>query len=215
MRIFVIGTVHENTGRASTTELLAILLRVRPEVIFLEMPSSALADYSNGIRANLESIAVNRYRDAHDVDLVPVDLPTPEVEFFQNVEELSRRIRCVSPDYCRLVSWDSQYVEAHGFAYLNGKHFSVLLSQIHEARLEALAAMAEPELSTIYELWTSTNLRRDEAMLRNIESYCLRSSLSTGAFLVGAAHRESLAAESVKYTGAAASPIEWAFDGFL
>lgn len=59
MRISVVGTVHEEAGHANASALLAILLRIRPEVLFLEMPPSAFADYSNGSRSNLESIAVN------------------------------------------------------------------------------------------------------------------------------------------------------------
>lgn len=215
MRISVVGTVHEEAGHANASELLAILLRIRPEVLFLEMPPSAVADYSNGSRSNIESIAVNRYRELHHADVVPVDLPTPDAEFFWQIEELSRSIRTMSPDYCRLVSWDGQYVETYGFAYLNSDHCSALMSDLHAARLAALTEIADHRLVEIYELWTRTNELRDVAMLKNIESYCARTSFRTGAFLVGAAHRQSLAEKSVAHTGSELSPICWDFFDFL
>jgi hypothetical protein len=38
--ISVVGTVHEDTGHANAAALLEILLRIAPEVIFLEIPST-------------------------------------------------------------------------------------------------------------------------------------------------------------------------------
>ena len=206
--ISVVGTVHEDTGHANAAALLEILLRIAPEVIFLEIPSTAFDDYSTGARNNLESLAVNRYRKLHHVDLVPVDLPTPDAEFFCNFEEIHKSIRSRSPDYCRLVSWDRQYVELHGFAYLNSEYSSTLVSDIHEARLGALEEMADQRLAEIYELWTRTNELRDRAMLKNIENYCRRNSFRTGAFLVGAAHRKSIVDKSAAHTGSHSSPIQ-------
>jgi len=89
-RVSLVGTVHEEAGLASISGLLGILERITPEVIFLEIPSGAFDDYSKGSRRNLESTAVSRYREMRHVDLVPVDLPTPDAEFFKNNEDLYR-----------------------------------------------------------------------------------------------------------------------------
>ena len=76
--VSLVGTVHDELGRANVSELRAILERIRPEVIFLEVPLAAFDDYYVICsRGNLESIAVRRYRDSHQVKLVPVDRPTP------------------------------------------------------------------------------------------------------------------------------------------
>src|SRR5688572_18601717 len=119
MRVSVVGTVHEDRGLANVSQLHAILERIRPEIIFLEIPSAALGDYLDGTRSNLESIAAGRYRESHSVVLVPVDLPTPEEEFFRNVRELRERVRNTSTDYRRLISWDNHYISDYGFGYLN------------------------------------------------------------------------------------------------
>lgn len=213
MRVSVIGTVHEEVGCASASALLAMLLRLRPDVIFLEMPPAAIADYFGGPRSNLESIAVSQYRALHQVELVPVDLPTPAPEFFANVDEVRRAIRSRSVDYCRFVSWEEQHVEAHGFDYLNSAYCSALVADIHAARLAALAQIGDPRRVAIYELFTSTNERRDEAMLQNITSYCRGTSFHSGVLLVGAAHRKSLFQRTAARSVRESSSVLWEFVG--
>src|SRR5207247_10063342 len=109
-RLSVVGTVHEEKGRANTSGLVGILERIKPEVIFLEIPPAAFDDHFNGDRGNLESTAVSRYRENHRVDLIPVDLPTPDGAFFAKHRDLCMRINRTSPDYCRLVVWHSRDV---------------------------------------------------------------------------------------------------------
>src|SRR6266850_2448378 len=111
-RVWLVGTVHEEQGVATVSELLELLDRLRPEVIFLEIPPSAFEDHVDGSRTNLESIAARRYNALHSVDLVPVDLPTPEDAFFANSQHLYDRIENASPEYRRLLDWHRQHVIA-------------------------------------------------------------------------------------------------------
>ena len=214
-RVSVVGTVHEESGLANITGLLAVLDRIKPEVIFLEIPSAAFDDHLSGARSNLESTAVLRYRAIHHVDLVPVDLPTPEDTFFGDNQDLFERIERTSPEYCRLVDWHRQYVRAYGFAYLNSDHCSTLWSQLHEATLTSIAELGDHRLAELYNLWQNTNELRDKAMMTNIENYCRATSFSIGAFLVGAAHRQSIIDLSRKRPGADSFAIQWDFAGFL
>jgi hypothetical protein len=70
MRVWLVGTVHEEQGLARVSGLQSILERIRPEVIFLEIPPAAWDAYLNGIRSNLESTAARRYREGHNAALV-------------------------------------------------------------------------------------------------------------------------------------------------
>ena len=215
-RVSVVFTEHEENGLANTSELLAILERIKPEVIFLECPPAVCVDYLNGTHAKLEPTAVNRYREIHPVDLIPVDLPTPDEDFFAKHRDLNRRIERTSPDYRRLVDWHSQNVTAHGFAYLNSKDCSDLFSQLHEAMLAAIEKDVDHRLlAEVYDLWIRTNELRDKGMMMNIGNHCRQGSFSSAAFLVGAAHRQSIIDLSCSEPGAASSTIQWDFAGFL
>ena len=71
---------------------------------FLGDASRGFDDYiNNGTRRNLESTAVRRYRELQDVDLVPVDLPTPEADFFADNEGLYERVAGVHSEVRRSV----------------------------------------------------------------------------------------------------------------
>lgn len=215
-RVSVVGTVHAEKGRANTSALLAILERIKPEVIFLEIPSAAFDDHFNGNSGNLESTAVSRYRENHRVDLIPVDLPTPDAGFFAKHQHLSKRIERTSPDYRRLVHWHSQNVSAHGFAYLNSKDCSDLFSQLHEAMLAAIAKDVDHRLlAEVYDLWIRTNELREKGMTKNIENHCRQASFRSAVFLVGAAHRQPIIDLSRSEPRAATSTIQWVFGRFL
>jgi len=217
-RVSLVGTVHKEKGLASPSALLAILERIRPEVLFLEASSEASGDYLNATGKDLESAAVSRYREIHHVDLVPVDLPIPDAELFQFMgdnEYLFKTIQRRSPEYGRLVDEYSQEVRAHGFAYLNSERCSTHWSKVREAALSAIEELAYPRLAELYERWIGTHELREKHMMKCIEDYCRKTTFSNGVFLVGAAHRQSLIDKSREQRGADSSTILWDFPGFL
>jgi hypothetical protein len=215
-RVSVVGTVHEEKGAASVSLLLAILERIKPEVIFLEIPPAAFDDFLTGTRSNLESTAASRYRENYRVDLIPVDLPTPEDEFWSNTGALFSTIKRTSPEYRQLIDWDSRYVSEHGFAYLNSERCSELWSHIYGAIRTAIERLPDrSRLGDFYDSWIRTNERRDRAMMQNIENHCRQGSFNSAAFLVGAAHRRSIVNLSRSEPGSASSTIQWDFAGFL
>ena len=214
-RVSVVGTVHDENGHTTVSSLLAILGRIKPEVIFLEIPSAAFHDYFEGNRSNLESAAAHRYRADHAVELVPVDLPTPGVDFFTNTEHLFRRIEKVSPDYRRLVDRHRQYVAEYGFAYLNSEHCNDLWLQIDQAVRSAVDMLADRKLNDFYESWRRTNKLRDNGMMDNIEKHCRQATFESAAFLVGAAHRKSIIDLSRSAVRSEPSTVLWDFAAFL
>src|SRR5438046_10345775 len=96
-RVSVVFTEHEENGLVNASGLLAILERITPEVIFLECPPAAFDNYLNGTHAKLEPAAVNRYRAIHSVELIPVELPTPDEDFFAKHGDLTGRLERTGP----------------------------------------------------------------------------------------------------------------------
>ena len=214
-RVSVVFTVHKERGAASILWLLAILERIKPEVIFLEIPPAVFDDYRSGIRWNLESTAARRYGEIRQVDLVPVDLPSPEEDFFGENEALYERVAGVHHDVRRLVGAHSRYVHEYGFAYLNSEHCSALWSDFYTAMQTGITALADPKLTEHYESWNRTKELREKEMMKRIEDYSRHASFSSAAFLVGAAHRQAIIGLSRIESGVASSAIQWDFGGFL
>jgi len=214
-RISLICTVHEEKGPARVSELRTVLERIRPDVIFVEVPTEALEDFFvTRCQANLESNAVNGYRRTHPVDIVPVDLPTPDAEFFRNNQSLFEWVEEKSPEYRQLIDLHSRRVTAYGFAYLNSEHCDKLWEEVNAEVLNTVKKMGDTRLLELHELWITTIERRDKGMMENILEYCRTNSFDRGVFLAGASHRRSVIAEAVKQSEAAPNNITWDLSGW-
>lgn len=192
--VSIIFTIHEEQGPINANALHEILLRVRPEVIFLEVPPAAFDDfYLSRKRRNLESDAVNFFLKAHpQTKLIPVDLPTPAREFFEGHAQLCLRVRDASPEYRQLmrVNWDRERL--YGFHYLNSEYCSQHWSEVRTETLKTVSQIGESRLIEIQEEWDRQNELREIEMLANVQEYCAQHHFERSAFLVGAAHRQSL-----------------------
>jgi hypothetical protein len=192
-RVSLVGTVHEEIGLANVSELCAMLQRIQPEIIFLEVPPEAFSDYYEVCsRSNLESKAVRHYRAGYQIQLVPVDLPTPRREFFEDHEYMCARLRDNSREYRQLMDWDRAQTRSYGFAYLNSEHCSTLWSDINSEMLRTLQILNDSRLSAIYDSWRETLVSREAHMMDNIRTYCREHAFEKGAFLLGAAHRQPI-----------------------
>lgn len=210
-RVVVVGTQHEEKGLTNVASLLSLLEQLRPEVIYLESPPAAFEDYLNGTRRSLEAAAATRYRADCGVELVPVDLPTPAAEYFQDSQTLFEAVERSSRTYCRLVDKHRYRVGAYGFAYLNSAYCKEYFSQLHEAVRDAVARNGDHKLAATYDSWMRTHRLRDEGMMANIENHARQVPFSTAVFLVGVAHRHSMIAVRPSQPGAGTTPLDWEF----
>lgn len=191
--ITLIGTVHEENGVCNLPALYQILERAQPEVIFLEIPPSFFDQYyKDKNRENLESNTVNRYLEAHSVELVPVDVFDVPEDFFDENRHLHRRVEAVSFEYRRLIDWHSQYVGQYGFAYLNSKYCSDLWRKLDEAIDTTISDIADEYLLKTYEHWKEVIENRDREMVKNILKYTEEHEFDRGILLVGASHLSSI-----------------------
>lgn len=211
--ISLIGTVHAEVGYATIPALCSILEQIRPEVIFLEIPrDGVLEQYLNGGTTNdLESAAVKHYCAGTNAKLVAVDLPTPKADFFDNYNHLQREVHGRSSDYRRLTTWEKNYVLDYGFVYLNADRCGEMWRDIDAAMRATVEALKDPRLVAILEEWNRINDLRETEWLKCILKYCEEESFEKGAFLVGAAHRQSIISKSKELFSGLADSVQWDF----
>lgn len=211
-QIWVVGSVHEAKGLANVTELVRILERLRPEVIFQEIPTALNEKQMlEGIQETLESKSVGLHCQYNRVELVPVDLPTPELSLFRNNELLHKRVEKVSREYCRLMDWDSEYVRAYGFPYLNSVHCDRIWDDLDREIEATVLQFNEPKLVEMLRSWNQMIERRDIEMLSNIRKYCTEHHFERYLFLVGASHRRSIRRKVESWSIAGSQRIMWNF----
>lgn len=215
MRIKLIGTVHAENGRANLAELLAILERLQPDVIFAEIPPTHLAAYRDGSHGNLESTAVADYRRRRPVNVVPVDLNQPSDEFLNDSREMFRKVEKTSAEYCRLMDQYTLDTRDHGFPYLNSDRCAQAWAAIYDEVRATIKWIGDDRLRQIYELWIETIHRRETGMLDNINGYCVSGARSHGVFLLGAAHRKEMMEKVQAQRGVGAPGVSWDFESSL
>ncbi|SAL81743.1 hypothetical protein AWB67_05927 [Caballeronia terrestris] len=209
MRISLIGTVHAESGRANLAELLTILERLQPDVIFAEIPTANLAEYLDGSLDDLESRAVALYRKGRPANVVPVDLNKPSDEFFRESEEMFTEVERTSRAFRRLIDQNSLDTRDHGFPYLNSDRCAQAWAAIYDEVRATVERINDARLRQIYALWSETNHRRETGMLENINGYCIGGALSHGVLLLGAAHRKAMVEKVQEQRVVGAPGVSW------
>lgn len=212
MRMSLIGTVHTESGRANLTELRMILERLQPDVIFAEIPRANLADYIDGSHGNLESAAVAIYLKHHPIDVVPVDLNTPNGEFLRESKEMFKKVERMSPQYRHLMDQNSLNTRNYGFPYLNSDHCAQAWAAICNEVRATVEWIGDARLRQTYALWCKTNDRRETGMLEIINGHCIRCAPSHGLFLLGAGHRKAIMEKVQEQRVVGAPVITWSFE---
>jgi hypothetical protein len=215
MRVSVVATFHATKGLVTTQALYQLLERIRPEVIFLEIPSTAFPDYLAGRRSNLESTTARLYSEGNQVVLVPVDSPTPDLEFWEHNEELFRRVEGASTDYRRLHDNHIRDMAVGGFHYLNSGHSSKALAAEDLAMQASLRELNDSRLFELYRTWQNINDLRENTMLKGIVDYAVLHPFERGALLVGVAHRQPMLDKCRVQHNTGIDPLEWDFTEFL
>jgi hypothetical protein len=214
-RVSLVCTVHEDVGLANASALAAILERIQPEVIFLEVPPADF-DYYYQNSNRIELKAVRLYRESHRAKPVPVDLQIQSGDFSDDdTRYLFRRVEAENREYCRLVDLNSASKRDRGFPYLNSEQSSELWSDIYRAIESSIKRMGDARLIGIYKSWVEINDRRENTMLENILKYCGENTFEKGVFLVGAAHRQPIIEKSREPIVGDSTRIQWDFDGWM
>lgn len=208
--ITLIGTVHQDRGRASSSELNVILMRIKPEIIFVEEPPSrwrGLDELSN--TKPMEFGAISKYIETQSTELVPVDLFTEQEPYIRNVREVLCYVERVSDIYCQLTDANEVKIQTEGFAYLNSDLYESIQLAIHNEVQRILGLRRSKPLDQAYEAWISQDDKRETEMLSNIEKYGHGHSFERAAFLVGAGHRASIVKKIVNRELNRSSILDW------
>ncbi len=208
-QITFISTVHENTGFCNADELHEILVRIKPEVVFLEELESNYSEkehssflITSALHTRLELAALQKLSLEHLFDYIPVldeglsDYFDAKYNNIQPNKELNNLSDVLMSN-----------VGSRGFDYLNCND----IMELHR-RMRKL----ENELITDKSLITEFDKGIDEyenSMLKNIYSYCENNSFERAVFMCGSAHRESLIKKFDEFNSNPKVKIDWVFYG--
>ena len=215
MNITLISTIHEESGLCTVSGLYKILLNLKPDVIFLEIPPSHYNQYLiERTRNNLETAAVKQYLEEYRVECIPVDIHNVSEEFFKNNQKLHNRVERNSFEYRRLMDLNSQYQEQYGYKYLNSTDCMDIWANIRKTIRESIDRLNDIEIQLIHQSWNDAIENRDQEMIKNIYKYSEEHSFTSGVFLVGVAHRQSLMEKAHIASVVDSKIINWNYENY-
>jgi len=188
--IALISTSHQEHGKCNSGELLIIFEKIKPDVIFEEMPALRFNDfYVTGTESSLGSKAIIAYSQNHTVEHVPVDnCIIPKIDM-KKIDSVFRTIGRKNPEYASMTENNYTMTFQHGFRYLNslecGNHFT----KIKLLEMQTLLKLKDRKLLELYGQYYDIQNERVNAMLNEIYDYYKIHKFNNAVFLAGAAHR--------------------------
>ena len=209
--MLVVCSVHRKIGNATAAELLWLLGRLRPDVIFLEYSAAEIEAFSDGLYDSLELMAVSRYRKLNSVELVPVGSHIPDAaEREPSVGAMFEKVEQANPHYVELILAYRREVEVGGLTFLNTAMSALMRTAIQRELRLTVDALDDPTLTDMHGRWIRWNDLRDLAIMRGVEEFACRSWFGKAVLLREAAHGHLVAKARQRGEGAN-YPLVWEF----
>lgn len=213
-KITVIGTFHTEGGACTSDELLKVIQKISPDVIFFE---AAPEDFPAMLKAtetfNIPEIkAARAIIQNSSISIIPVDVYGDP--FDGRLEAMLELFRNNSKEY--FYASEIQAGETHrlGFPFLNSEDNDQILKDKAAMEKIFVARANHPELSKTHKDWLEYNARRENHWINLIYSYFENKENCNSIFLVGAAHRIRLMEKINHLNSQGESIVTWDFYPF-
>jgi len=217
--ITLISTRHDDIGECNSFALWQILEDLRPQVIFLELPSSYLSKSYIERTNKLEMNAVRPYIDAHKPIIVAVDInDIPDkktlVDGYKRVIDELKKLKGTNGfNFYNSVNTRERNAALYGFKYLNSEQGIAHIEAVSEAMIKGLEQINDDSLTDAHNAWIEHNNNRENEMLQNIYTYSKDYPYDRAVFLLGAAHRKTIIEKINSRVENDALKLNWSFYG--
>jgi hypothetical protein len=213
-KVIVIGTGHAESGACTSDELLKVIQKFSPNVIFCEAsPENFPAMVKATERFNTPEIKVLRIiMEKYSIKIIPVDLHGDP--FDRRLEAMFELFRNNYKEY--FYASEIQAGETHrlGFPFLNSENSDQIHRDKNSMEKIFVARANNYELSKTRKDWLEWNHKRENHWIDVIHDYFKDNTITTAVFLVGSAHRIRLM-EKVRNFDNDNDPIPvWDFNPF-
>ena len=214
--IVLVTTAHDEKGNCNIKELYNIIKKIKPEIIFEEIPPSVFYDfYEDGNRSNLESSAITMYLENYKCEHIPVDLDyIPDKLFFNAYESMHRQIELRSNIYRNIIDKHSFYRGAYGFKYLNSIECVNLDKELNIEIKAVLRILNDKKMYEINKAWNDYMDKRENEMLKNIYRYSDKNEYNKGLLFIGSGHRDTIVDKIDNYPLMGNVVLNWNYSNY-
>lgn len=215
-RITLINTQHENYGKCNSTELLKIVSKLKPEVLFCEGDHTIYDEFKRHIdkfRNLVEFNCIERYLQSNDAVFKLVDI---DVENGLSNEQVNYMLQYFDKYevYKALEKQHYSLVYLNGFKYINSNECIDLFQTKKQKEIELLeyGGVKKEILNDIYIRFNLEQDIRENAMLNQIYEYSMKHSFDHAVFLLGCGHRNSIIGKIKMLEERNKTKLKWNFD---
>lgn len=195
--ITLIFTQHEETGNCNSFQLLNIIEKVGPDVIFEELSYINFnKSYEQESLFTLETSAIKLYLINHNVEHIPVDtypLPKTYDEDLNLMYDKLFNSNMINESHnlCNLLDHIKTLTNQNGFGFLNSVEYDKYFKEFDLLKEKKLNILNDENLSRIYRLEKEMIAKRESQIIKNIYNFSKENSYNKAVMFIGAGHRKS------------------------
>ena len=203
--ITFLSTVHNEIGKCNADELCKILVKIKPDVIFLEALEDTYSKYQHIIFSNfgvyhnkLEIKAIQKFSSVSQFEYVPVLGKELSNSFERKFNVILQNIQ-----FQEMFNNFNTQIGNNGFDYLNSMEAMEIQKNMHEFGNSLIN-----DIALIQEFDNDIN-EYENSMLLNIYQYCTDNKFKNAIFMSGNAHRHSIIKKLEKFKDKEIVDIKW------
>lgn len=185
--ITLICTVHKDMGKCNSKELLKLIKKNKPDVIFEELSETTYRECYELGRETLESSAIKMYLEDNNVNHIPV-VGTELSDAFTQKHEINKTHNGCNKLFARLLSLQYEY----GFNYLNSKYVDQLFDVFTKLEQDIVEYSKDDVITNIYKKAYENFDIYENDIVENIYNYSALNTYDKALMFIGSAHRKSI-----------------------
>ena len=215
-KITVVGTFHTETGACTYEELLKIIQKISPKVIFCEVSPEefpAMLASENASAPEIKALRV-LIKNCSMVNVIPIDLLDRDPSLDSRLDAMFDSFINSSREYLCAIEIHAHEIQEKGFPYLNGDDSDQIFRDKHSMQMIFVSKSNHLQLSKTHNDWLELNDKRENHWIKLIHEYFKGTENLTAVFLVGAGHRERLKEKVPNYQAENQIILDWDFNPF-
>lgn len=185
-------------------ELHKIIEEISPEIIFEELSYSLFDEsYKEKKLITLETNAIKKYLQNHNIEHIPVDTYNLPNSYHQELDYMYNRVinnnKIESHHLRNLLNKQSLLEMHHGFSYLNSNQNDELFEEVTILREKILKNINDENLFRIDRLEKVVIEKREYEIINNIHNYSKEHIYNQALLFIGSGHRKSIIKKIEKY----------------
>jgi hypothetical protein len=156
-RVTIICTQHEECRNCNSFQLLNIVKRIRPDIIFEELSQFNFdKSYHYETLITLEASTIKQYLAINNITHIPVDTFPRTREYDESIDELySRLTGGITQDAFQLrqlIIRQRELAGEYGFDFLNSSANDEYFNELESLKSAILKSLKDERLDRLYEL---------------------------------------------------------------